>query len=112
MKTGRIKWFNFSKGFGWIIPAEGRDVFLHSEIIPDKWRQYILPGTEIQYEDQPTPRGPAATRIKVNWRFETWYLPSPSSHKLAIKDHSDNTVAVFHTHDEMGEWIKQRRNIG
>lgn len=111
INKGRIKWFSFEKGYGFIIPdMGGREVFVHSAQLTDEQRSLMLPDTVVYYEVIDMPRGPMARNLQVDKHFETWYLPKPCSHRLAVKDHHDNEVAVFHTHDEMGAWISRKRN--
>jgi len=37
-ETGRIKWFNESKGYGFIESSKGQDIFAHSNSIKGEWR--------------------------------------------------------------------------
>jgi len=64
MATGTVKWFNESKGFGFISPSDGSaDVFVHfSAIVADGFR--TLPeGATVNYEVENGPKGPQATQV-------------------------------------------------
>ncbi|MEO0369680.1 MAG: cold-shock protein [Pseudomonadota bacterium] len=63
---GTVKWFNASKGFGFIEPTEGgNDVFAHfSEIDMDGYKT-LKEGQEVEYELQDGDKGPKAANIKA-----------------------------------------------
>ena len=65
-KTGQVKWFNESKGFGFISPADGsKDVFVHfSEISGDGFKT-LGEGQQVEFSIQDSPRGPSATDVSV-----------------------------------------------
>ena len=61
MKKGTVKFFNESKGFGFIKPEEGsRDLFVHSTGLTEKIRE----GDTVVFEIQETPKGPSAVNVK------------------------------------------------
>ena len=65
METGRVKWFNDQKGFGFITPdAGGDDVFVHHSVIDGQGFRKLLEGEKVQYESQVGAKGaPLATRV-------------------------------------------------
>jgi cold shock protein len=64
METGKVKWFNDQKGFGFITPdAGGKDLFCHhSEIRADGYRS-LAEGQAVQYEPIQDGKGPKATNV-------------------------------------------------
>ena len=62
---GQVKWFNDSKGFGFITPEDGsKDVFCHqSEIVIDGFRT-LHEGQSVEFTVEDTPKGPSAKNVK------------------------------------------------
>ncbi len=51
MPTGTVKWFNVSKGFGFIVPDEGsKDVFVHISALESAGLSALLEGQRVEYE--------------------------------------------------------------
>ena len=65
MSRGTVKFFNDSKGFGFISPAEGgKDLFVHcSEIKSDSERATLNDGQEVEFEIGEGRKGPCATNV-------------------------------------------------
>ncbi len=65
MKMGKVKWFDESKGFGFIAPDDGtNDVFVHYSSIDGKGFRTLAEGQEVQFESKAGPKGPQATAVK------------------------------------------------
>jgi len=64
VKQGTVKWFNDTKGFGFIEPSEGgKDLFVHmSEIQMDGFKT-LKDGQGVDYEESTTDKGPCATNV-------------------------------------------------
>ena len=64
--NGKVKWFNDSKGYGFITPDdESRDLFVHhSDIQMDGFRT-IREGQAVVFEVEEGPKGPAAKSVKI-----------------------------------------------
>jgi CspA family cold shock protein len=63
--TGTVKWFNASKGYGFISPNEGGDdVFAHFSAIEMDGYKTLKEGQKVEFEIQQGPKGLQATRIK------------------------------------------------
>ena len=65
MATGKVKWFNDQKGFGFITPDEGgKDLFVHhSEIQMDGFRT-LAEGQPVEYDAVQDTKGPKATKVR------------------------------------------------
>lgn len=63
MATGKVKWFNDSKGFGFITGEDGKDVFVHYSSIQGEGFRSLAEGQAVSYEVEEGPKGPAATNV-------------------------------------------------
>jgi CspA family cold shock protein len=64
MATGTVKWFNDSKGFGFISPADGSaDVFVHFSAVQGDGFRTLAEGQTVSYEVENGPKGPQATQV-------------------------------------------------
>ena len=62
--TGTVKWFNDTKGFGFLEQDGGGDVFVHqSEITMDGFRT-LAEGERVEFETTQGPKGPKATNVR------------------------------------------------
>ena len=64
MATGTVKWFNESKGFGFIAPSDGgEDVFVHFNAIQGSGFKTLAEGQSVTYEVEKGPKGLQATNV-------------------------------------------------
>jgi CspA family cold shock protein len=63
--TGTVKWFNGSKGFGFIQPEEGEDVFVHYSAIQGQGFRNLEEGQRVEFNVEPGRKGLQATNVSV-----------------------------------------------
>ena len=64
MATGTVKWFNDSKGFGFITPSDGSpDVFVHHTAIKAEGFKSLAEGQKVTYDTQNGPKGLSAVNV-------------------------------------------------
>ncbi|MEH0022965.1 MAG: cold-shock protein [Desulfobacter sp.] len=65
MATGTVKWFNDSKGFGFIEQEGGKDVFVHHSGINAVGFKSLNEGDRVEFEVEDGQKGPAAKNVTV-----------------------------------------------
>jgi CspA family cold shock protein len=66
MATGTVKWFNDSKGYGFITPSEGGDdVFVHFSGIAGNGFKSLSEGAKVEFETIQGTKGPQATNVVI-----------------------------------------------
>jgi CspA family cold shock protein len=63
MAKGTVKWFNDSKGFGFITREEGGDVFVHFSVIQDSGFKSLAEGQNVSFDVVDSPKGPKAANV-------------------------------------------------
>lgn len=64
MIKGTVKWFDESKGFGFITPEDGgKDVFVHHSTIQGSGFKTLAEGQRVMFDTQKTPKGLATTNV-------------------------------------------------
>ena len=63
MATGTVKWFNDSKGFGFITKDDGGDVFVHHSDIQGEGYKSLTEGQAVSFEEVQGEKGPRATNV-------------------------------------------------
>ncbi len=62
---GTVKWFNDSKGFGFITPEDGsKDLFVHHTEIASSGFRSLSEGDRVEFEIEQGPKGPQAKNVK------------------------------------------------
>ena len=65
MTKGTVKWFNESKGFGFLSRDDGDDVFVHYSSIQSSGFKSLNEGQSVEFEVQDGPKGPQAVNVTV-----------------------------------------------
>jgi CspA family cold shock protein len=63
MENGTVKWFNASKGYGFITREEGEDVFVHHNSIEGGGYKSLDEGDKVQFEVGQSPKGLQANNV-------------------------------------------------
>lgn len=61
---GTVKWFNESKGFGFIAKEDGGDVFVHFSEIEGEGFKTLAEGDTVEFEVTDSPKGPKAAHVR------------------------------------------------
>ena len=65
MATGKVKWFNDQKGYGFISSEiGGKDVFVHHSVIEGDGFKTLLENENVEYDAEDSPKGLKATKVR------------------------------------------------
>ena len=85
MPTGKVKFFDDAKGFGFIASDEGAEVYLHASALPDGMTS-VKPGSRVEFSVVDSKRGAQAMSVRV--------LEAPVSLVQANRRNADDLAAV------------------
>ena len=63
MATGKVKWFSNQKGYGFITPENGNDVFVHHTAIKGDGYKTLEEGQQVEFDIENGPKGEQATNV-------------------------------------------------
>ena len=64
MATGTVKWFNTTKGYGFIAPDDGgKDIFVHISAVQQSEIEYLVEGQKVSFDVEEEARGPKAVNL-------------------------------------------------
>jgi cold shock protein len=63
MSTGKVKWFNNAKGYGFITLTDGKDVFVHHTAIAGTGFKSLNEGQDVEFEVKQGPKGDQAVNV-------------------------------------------------
>lgn len=63
MTKGTVKWFDNQKGYGFISPENGKDVFVHHSSIQGEGYKSLEEGQQVEFEIEKGPKGDQATKV-------------------------------------------------
>jgi CspA family cold shock protein len=63
MAKGKVKWFSNQKGYGFITPENGADVFVHHTAIQGDGYKTLEEGQEVEFDIEKGPKGEQATKV-------------------------------------------------
>jgi CspA family cold shock protein len=64
MTVGTVKWFNAEKGYGFIAPESGEDVFVHFSAIQSTGYRSLAEGQAVEFDITQGPKGPQAANVR------------------------------------------------
>jgi len=111
VKTGRIKFFNKIKGFGFIAPVNDdrpeAEVFLHHTLLSKDEETLMTPGTLVQYNDRVSDDG---RRRAVSCRVSDQFTVIPlfdhdSEWQFAVMDKLTQQTDLLRSREELIDWL-------
>ena len=110
--TGKIKWFNRSKGFGFIVPSDGAgDIFLPLAVLERSGFGEAPDGADITFEWAQGPKGRAATQV-LELDTSTAVPRPPREGKPPRRDREDEAAGPTESVEGVVKWYDAARGFG
>lgn len=78
-QTGKVKWFNENKGYGFILQdGGGRDIFVHYSEIQEEGYRTLAEGEPVEFELTDSPKGPQAKSVVRNGKMSSSQPQAPA----------------------------------
>src|SRR5438477_10130543 len=90
--TGKVKWFNNSKGYGFIEQPGSEDIFVHYSAIKGDGFKTLEEGQEVEFEKTQGPKGPQAEQVV---RLGTVAEPEPEPEELRTEAKPSQEFVAF-----------------
>jgi len=88
MTIGTVKFFNSSKGFGFISPdGGGKDVFVHASALEASGIRTLNEGQKVSFDIQPDARGSKAGNLHLSFSLQCDPSRAPGSHGVVGRPH-------------------------
>ena len=84
MATGKVKWFNDAKGYGFIAREDGPDVFVHHTAIQADGFRSLSEGQEVEFDITEGPKGLQAANVRKNALTEHAHRPNERADGLTV----------------------------
>ena len=95
MATGKVKWFNDQKGFGFISSEQGKDIFVHHSVIEGQGFKTLQDGEAVEYDVEEGPKGSKALAFRH-------YNPADVIDGRTMKEHMRFSIAYWHSFRGVG----------
>ncbi len=103
MATGKVKWFNDQKGFGFIEQDNGPDVFVHHTSIQGEGFKSLAEGEQVEFDVTQGPKGPKAENVRRMGQSAAAPEPPPAPEPPAPPEPQAETEPQEETEEETPE---------
>jgi cold shock CspA family protein len=100
--SGKIKWFNAEKSYGFIEQPNAPDVFVHGNDVQGKQFDALQEGQIVEFEIGPGPKGPQARRVRVLAENKTEVQNQPDNNAHSLPAHIDVIPETGAVHQHSG----------
>ncbi len=96
LKTGTVKWFSKTKGYGFIKQDSGPDIFAHFSSIVSDGFQTLIKGDKVEYIVKNGEKGPQADKIiKIKSNGKDKSSANPKSHTSGLRSFLNKLCSIF-----------------